>query len=124
MAAGALTLPAGTTLRDAQGEAAVLGLGTHAIANDPNYRVADTSPSFGTAAVQPQHWVVGTAASLTLPAATGDGAVSHALTPAQRPSWLSFDAATRVLSGTPPAAARRAPATPGPRPTSTATRRR
>ena len=105
VAAGALTLPAGTTLRDAQGEAAVLGLGTHAIANDPNYRVADTSPSFGSAAVQPQHWVAGAASSLTLPAAAGDGAVSHALTPAQRPSWLKFDAATRVLSGTPPAAA-------------------
>ncbi len=105
VAAGALTLPAGTTLRDAQGEAAVLGLGTHAIANDPNYRVADTSPSFGSAAVQPQHWVAGAVSSLTLPAAAGDGAVSHALTPAQRPSWLKFDAATRVLSGTPPAAA-------------------
>ena len=107
VAAGALTLPAGTTLRDAQGEAAVLGLGTHAIANDPNHRVADTAPSFGTATVQPQHWVAGSASSLTLPAATGDGAVSHALTPAQRPSWLAFDPATRVLSGTPPAAAAR-----------------
>ena len=105
VAAGALTLPAGTTLRDAQGEAAVLGLGTHAIANDPNYRVADTSPSFGSAAVRPQHWVAGAVSSLTLPAAAGDGAVSHALTPAQRPSWLKFDAATRVLSGAPPAAA-------------------
>ena len=105
IAAGALTLPAGTTLRDAEGETALLGLGTHAIADDPDYRIADTVPSFGTPTIQPQHWVAGTASSLTLPAATGDGSVSHALTPAQRPSWLAFDGATRVLSGTPPAAA-------------------
>ena len=105
IAAGALTLPVGTTLRDAEGEAALLGLGTHAIANDPNYRVRDTAPSFGAATIQPQHWVAGTASSLTLPAATGDGSVSHALTPVRRPSWLAFDGATRVLSGTPPAAA-------------------
>ena len=105
IAAGALTLPVGATLRDAEGAAALLGLGAHAIANDPNYRVRDTAPSFGAATIQPQHWVAGTASSLTLPAATGDGAVSHALTPAQRPSWLTFDSATRVLSGAPPAAA-------------------
>ena len=105
IAAGALTLPAGTTLRDAEGETALLGLGSHAITNDPDYRIADTVPSFGTPTIQPQHWVAGTASSLTLPAATGDGSVSHALTPARRPSWLAFDGATRVLSGTPSAAA-------------------
>ena len=107
IAAGALTLPSGMTLRDGEGESAVLGLGSHAVTNDPTYRVRDTAPSFGTATIQPQHWVAGTAASLTLPAATGDGSISHALTPAQRPSWMAFDGATRVLSGTPPAPAAR-----------------
>ena len=102
IAAGALTLPSGMTLRDGEGEPAVLGLGAHAIANDPAYRVRDTAPSFGTATIQPQHWLARTAGSLTLPAATGDGSISYALTPAQRPSWLAFDGATRVLSGTPP----------------------
>ncbi len=101
IAAGALTLPPGMTMRGREGEAAVLGLGAHAITNDPAYRVRDTAPSFGTATIQPQHWLARIAGSLTLPAATGDGAISYALTPAQRPSWLAFDGATRVLSGTP-----------------------
>ena len=107
IAAGALTLPLGMTLRDREGEPALLGLGSHAITNDPAYRIRDTAPSFGAATIQAQHWVAGTAASLTLPAATGDGTISYALTSAQQPSWMSFDAATRVLSGTPPASAAR-----------------
>ena len=107
IAAGALTLPSGMTMRDREGEPAVLGLGTHAVTNDPAYRVRDTAPSFGTATIQPQHWLARIAGSLTLPAATGDGSISYALTPAQRPSWLAFDGATRVLSGTPPGSVER-----------------
>ncbi len=107
VAAHALTLNGGT-IRDREGENAVLGLGSHAIANKADFRVADTSPSFGAATIQPQHWVAESASSLTLPEASGDGTVSYALTPAQRPSWMAFDAARRVLSGTPPAAAARA----------------
>ena len=107
VAANALTLNGGT-IRDGEGENAVLGLGSHAITNKADFRVADTSPSFGAATIQPQHWVAGSASSLTMPEASGDGTVSYALTPAQRPSWMAFDAARRVLSGTPPAAAARA----------------
>ena len=105
IAAGALTLPAGTTLRDAEGETALLGLGTHAINQRPGlpdsgHRARlrhrhDPAAALGGRGPRP---------SLTLPAATGDGSVSHALTPARRPGWPST-ARPRVLSGTPSAAA-------------------
>ena len=81
---------------------ALVGLGSHAIANDANHRVRDTSPAFG-AAVAAQHYVAGTAASLTLPAATGDGAISYELT-GTLPGGLVYGSATRRISGTPPAA--------------------
>ena len=63
-------------------------------------------PSFGTASVADQSWTWGEAiAPLTLPAATGgDGALVYDLTsePAGL-AGLSFDPATRTLSGTPAA---------------------
>ena len=61
----------------------------------------DSQPSFGAATVGAQTYATGTAISpLTLPAATGgDGALTYSLSPGV--SGLSFNAATRVLSGTP-----------------------
>ena len=67
--------------------------------------VQDTAPAFAAgAAIPAQIYTVGTAiAPLTLPAATGgDGAITYTLT---RPAGLNFDAATRVLTGTPTTAA-------------------
>ena len=64
----------------------------------------DTSPDFGDASVAPQRYPLNSAiAALILPAATADfDALSYALTPAL-PAGLSFDAATRTISGTPTA---------------------
>ena len=61
---------------------------------------ADTPPDFGSAQVAAQRYTVGVAIpALTLPAATGgNGTLSYRLTP---PAGLSFDPASRVLSGTP-----------------------
>ena len=67
--------------------------------------VEDTTPAFTAgAAIPAQIYTVGTAiVPLTLPAATGgDGAITYTLT---RPAGLNFDAATRVLTGTPTTAA-------------------
>ena len=63
--------------------------------------VADTTPSFGTAMIAEQGYTVGTAiAALTLPAASGgDGALVYSLSPSV--PGLSFNAATRRLTGTP-----------------------
>ena len=63
---------------------------------------ADLQPSFGDSTVTAQRYQQGTAiAPLTLPTATGgDGALAYGLTP-DLPSGLTFDATTRVLSGTP-----------------------
>ena len=63
----------------------------------------DSQPSFGAATVGAQAYSIGTAISpLTLPAASGgDGALIYSLAPGV--SGLSFDAATRVLSGAPTA---------------------
>ena len=65
----------------------------------------DRKPTF-TAAVPPQRYWVGTAvAPLTLPAATGgDAPLTYTLTPPPPPG-LTFDAASRTLSGTPAAPA-------------------
>ena len=61
----------------------------------------DTAPSFGDATVADQTYTVGVETEpLQLPAATGgNGELTYALAPAV--SGLSFDAATRTLSGTP-----------------------
>ena len=62
----------------------------------------DSAPSFGAARIPNQSYAQNTAISaLALPAATGgDGTLSYSLSPAP-PAGLSFDAATRRLSGTP-----------------------
>ena len=68
---------------------------------------ADSQPSFGSSTVDDQTWTQNVAiTSLTLPAATGgDGTITYTLartsgTPALPPG-MSFNASTRVLSGTP-----------------------
>ena len=65
---------------------------------------ADTAPTFGGVAMPDQLYVVNLPMPpLTLPAATGgNGAITYALTPAL-PAGLTFNAATRVLIGTPQA---------------------
>ena len=68
---------------------------------------ADTAPKFADGAtIADQSWTVGTEiTAFTLPAATGgNGAISHALTPAL-PAGVSLNSSTRELSGTPTAAA-------------------
>ena len=62
----------------------------------------NNQPSFGTATIPDQEYrAESDFAPLTLPAATGgDGALSYTVTPAL-PGGLAFNAATRVLSGTP-----------------------
>ena len=59
-------------------------------------------PSFGDATILDQTWVQdGALKPLTLPAASGgDGELAYALAP-RLPAGVSFDATTRVLSGTP-----------------------
>ena len=61
----------------------------------------DSQPSFGTATVSNRTYTAGAAISvLTLPAASGgDGTLTYSLSPAV--AGLSFNATTRVLSGTP-----------------------
>ena len=57
--------------------------------------------SFGSETIDNQAWVVGTAASVTLPEATGgNGTITYSLSPAL-PSGKTFTASTRVLDGTP-----------------------
>ncbi len=81
---------------------ALVGLGSHAVTNDGDHRVRDTEPAFS-AAVPAQHYVAGTAASLTLPTATGDGSISYELT-STLPGGLAYSSAGRTISGTPQAA--------------------
>ena len=61
----------------------------------------DSQPSFGSATASDQSYQAGAAISaLTLPAASGgDGTLTYSLSPAV--AGLSFNATTRVLSGTP-----------------------
>ena len=60
----------------------------------------DTAPTFGTMTVADQTFTVGTAVDLTLPVATGgNGAITYTLP--GLPDGLTFDAATRILTGTP-----------------------
>ena len=63
---------------------------------------ADESPSFGASPIPGQTWVKNTAiASSTLPAATGgNGELTYALA-GTLPAGVTFDASTRMLSGTP-----------------------
>ena len=65
----------------------------------------DALPTFGGATVSAQRYVQYTAIPiLTLPRATGgDGRLTHTLTPRTLPAGLTFDPATRTLSGTPTA---------------------
>ncbi len=65
------------------------------------------APSFGSTTALSANVLVGHAASLTLPAASGgSGALTYQLAPAVG-NGLTFDAATRTLAGTPQAAANR-----------------
>ena len=84
------------TVVDAQGnEAAVtFALATGAAPAAPG--PTDRQPRFGNATVEPQRYTVGTAVTLTLPAATnGDGRLTYTLTPPALPAGLTY---------TPPAA--------------------
>ena len=57
--------------------------------------------SFGSESINNQAWVVGTAASVTLPQATGgEGTITYSLSPTL-PAGKTFVAGTRVLSGNP-----------------------
>ncbi len=75
-------------------------------ASGETHTATDLAPDFGSASVEDQAWEVGTAITdLTLPAACGgNGTLSYALSPAL-PAGLTFDAASRTISGTPTAAA-------------------
>ena len=105
IAAGAVTANSGFLTYSSSDDPfrhALVGLGNHAITNDGDHRVRDTAPVFS-AAVAVQHYVAGTAASLTLPTATGDGSISYQLT-STLPGGLTYSSATRTISGTPQAA--------------------
>ena len=109
IAAGALTAALPSRITAANLDVA-LGLGSHAIATAADHTANDLRPAFG-ATVANRHWIAGTAASLQLPAASGgDATVSHALTgpgavtTLSLPQGLSWNAATRTISGTPAAA--------------------
>lgn len=99
IAANALTLNGGSIR--AGGVDASLDLGTHAFANAANLKVnVQPAPAF-TQTVAPQRYRKGTAVAVTLPAATGgNGALEYALSPVL-PFRLTFDRATRTISGTP-----------------------
>ena len=101
----ALTLTQGARLFALwDSETAVLSLGSHAIANDSAHTVRDNAPGFPH--FGRQNVVAGTAASITLPAATdGDGAITYALAPTTMPDGLTFNLATRRITGTPTAQA-------------------
>ena len=65
--------------------------------------VGDIAPDFGAATIADQIFVPDQSVARTLPAATGgNGAITYTLTPAP-PTGLTFNAASRVLSGTPQA---------------------
>ena len=64
-----------------------------------------TPLTFTPASLGPISGVVGTAITVTLPMATGGtGPYTYIITPTL-PAWLTFDAMTRMLSGTPTMAA-------------------
>ena len=76
-------------------------LGNTSDATDAVSITLDTAPSFGTAAIPHQTYTAGTAIpALTLPAASGgNGALTYSLTPSL-PRGLTFDTASRTISGT------------------------
>ena len=110
---GALTINSATsaTLRVTAGSAGTMTLaiaedavspGNVAVSQDftVNAETIDAL-SFDTNTIANQAWIVGTAASLTLPAATGGtGTITYSLAPTL-PSGKTFTAGTRVLAGTP-----------------------
>ena len=99
IAANALILNGGSIR--AGGVDASLDLGTHAFANAANLKVnVQPAPAF-TQTVAPQRYRKGTAVAVTLPAASGGtSALEYALSPVL-PFRLTFDRATRTISGTP-----------------------
>ncbi len=66
----------------------------------------DSAPAFASGTTIPdQAWTVGAGVALTLPEATGgNGALNYTLTP-DLPAGVTLDTSTRVVSGTPTAAA-------------------
>ena len=72
--------------------------------------VTDATPTFGTATIPPQRYTQGVAVTTAaLPAASGgEGILAYAVSPGL-PSGLTFDAATRVITGTPLTATPAAP---------------
>ena len=122
---GALTLPTGLTWNTGVTPQTITGMPTTPTAQTSyDYTVTDTlglsntqrfsftvnaeediAPAFATGAPIVQAYIVGTEIEpLTLPevATAGNGATTYALVP---PAGLSFDPASRVLSGTPQAVA-------------------
>lgn len=81
------------------------GGGSSAPAPPPPQPPADSTPSFGSATVGDKTYTRGVAIDEeTLPEATGgNGTLAYSISP-DLPADLSFDASTRVLSGTPAAA--------------------
>ncbi len=91
------------TVVDGQGNVArlpfALATGAAAVSPDPT----DRQPTFGDATVEAQRYTVGTAVTLTLPAATdGDPPLTYTLTPADVPAGLTYTppAAAAVTGGT------------------------
>ncbi len=89
------TYPMTYTVTDVDGDSDTLSFTIEVTEN------VDTQPSFGVQTAADQTYTVGVSiAALKLPAASGgDGELTYALGPAV--PGLSFDAATRTLSGTP-----------------------
>ncbi len=106
IASDAINLPTGVRIWGYGFDYAVLSLGTHAVTNDPAHTVRDTLPSFP--AIQPQHYIAGTAVDFTLPNSGGDGAITYALAPSTLPGGLTYTVETptttttlRKITGTP-----------------------
>ena len=99
IAANALTLNGGS-IRAGSADAD-LALGGYAFANAANLKVNVRPAPVFAQTVAPQRYRKGTAVEVTLPAAAGgNGALDYALSPAL-PFRLTFDRATRTISGNP-----------------------
>ena len=80
-----------------------LETGTSSSEPGPGPAPADRQPTFGDATVEAQRYTVGTAVTVTLPAATGgDPPLTYTLTPADVPAGLTYTppAAAAVTGGT------------------------